>query len=173
MLGRRVELRAAVAALLAFAGGCGKPAIPPALPPEPILNLREPDLFEDATAKSGVDFTYRNGEEVAPPHLSILESLGGGGAAIDYDGDGLLDLYLAGGGHFGGADNRQILGHPGRLYRNKGNFQFEDVTGPAGLASLAGGKPWFYSHGCAVADYDRDGWPDLLVTGWEIGRAHV
>jgi hypothetical protein len=52
------------------------------------------------------------------------------------------------------------------LYRNVGNFRFEDVTARVGLDKLAGGEPWFYSHGVAVADYDRDGWPDLLVTGW-------
>jgi len=40
------------------------------------------------------------------------------------------------------------------------------VTATAGFATLAGGKPWFYSHGVTAIDYDRDGWPDLLVTGW-------
>jgi hypothetical protein len=125
-----------------------------------------PDLFQDVTASSGVSFRYRNGEEVQPPHLSILESLGGGLAVIDYDGDGLLDLFLLGGGVFGGKDNKDILGQPCKLYRNLGGFKFQDVTEAAGLSTLADGKPWFYSHGAAVADYDRDGWSDLLVTGW-------
>src|SRR5579883_818194 len=123
-------------------------------------------VFSDVTAASGVAFAYRNGEEVTPPHLSILESLGGGAAAIDYDGDGLLDLFFVGGGHFGGRDNKQILGHPCHLYRNEGGWKFRDVTAEAGLDKLAGGKPWFYTHAAAVADYDRDGHPDLLVTGW-------
>ena len=52
------------------------------------------------------------------------------------------------------------------VHANLGNGKFEDVTGATGLDSLADGQPWFYSHGAAVADYDRDGWPDLLVTGW-------
>ncbi|MBX9624641.1 MAG: CRTAC1 family protein [Gemmataceae bacterium] len=124
-----------------------------------------PPWFEDVTSTSGVSFSYRNGEDTAD-HLSILESLGGGLAAIDYDGDGLLDLYAPGGGYFAGPDKREIRGHPGKLYRNRGGFQFEDVTAAAGLETLADGKPWFYSHAAAVADYDRDGWPDLLVTGW-------
>jgi hypothetical protein len=123
-------------------------------------------VFEDVTATTGIDFTYRNGEEIDPPHLSILESLGGGLAVIDYDRDGLLDLFLTGGGHFGGPDKKQILGHPCRLYRNLGGWKFKDVTAEVGLDRLAGGAPWFYSHGAAVGDYDRDGWPDLLVTGW-------
>jgi hypothetical protein len=149
--------------------GCGLgSSVPNAGPAEqqPAPEPAGPVLFEDVTATSGVDFTYRNGEEVTPPHLSILESLGGGLAVIDYDGDGLLDLFLVGGGYFGGPDNKQILGHPCRLYRNEGNFRFRDVTAETGLDKLAGGAPWFYTHGAAVADYDRDGWPDLLVTGW-------
>ena len=57
--------------------------------------------FEDITAASGVDFVCRNGEEAG--HLTLLESLGSGVALIDYDGDGLLDIFLVGGGQFGGA----------------------------------------------------------------------
>jgi hypothetical protein len=154
---------------LAVPGGC-RPANG-TIPTTPVMTATEaevhgPDLFEDVTAKTGIEFSYRNGEEVQPPNLSILESLGGGLAVIDYDGDGLLDLFLVGGGCFGGVDNRTILGHPCKLFRNKGNFQFEDVTAATGLSTLAAGQPWFYSHGAAVADYDRDGWPDLLVSGW-------
>jgi enediyne biosynthesis protein E4 len=58
-----------------------------------------PPLFEDITAASGVSFTYRNGEDTAN-HLSILESLGGGAALIDFNGDGLYDIFLPGGGFF-------------------------------------------------------------------------
>lgn len=124
------------------------------------------DFFEDVTASSGVNFAYRNGEDADPPVRSILEALGGGIAVLDFDGDGLLDIYIPGGGYFAGPGNKEIRGHAGRLYRNLGGFKFEDVTEKAGLLTLADGKPWFYSHAVAVADYDRDGWPDLLVTGW-------
>jgi hypothetical protein len=115
------------------------------------------------TVASGIHFTYQNGEDAG--HLAILEALGGGLGVLDFDGDGRLDLFITGGGYFGGPDKKQIRGHPCKLYRNLGNFRFEDVTAKVGLDKLAGGEPWFYSHGVAVGDYDRDGWPDLLVTG--------
>jgi hypothetical protein len=111
------------------------------------------------TAGSGLHFTYRNGEEAN--QYTILESLGGGVALIDYDGDGLLDVFVTGGGYFSGPDNKEIRGHPCKLYRNLGNWKFQDVTEAVGLTG-----PWWYTHGVAVADYDRDGWPDLLVTGY-------
>src|SRR5205814_7618366 len=104
----------------------------------------------------------------------ILESLGGGVALIDYDGDGFLDIFIPGGGYYSKSmaqynqvthagkpllqgewkvrksDPPAMLGHPCRLYRNLGGWHFEDVTAKAGLD-----RKWFYTHGCAVADYDR------------------
>ncbi|HLJ96186.1 MAG TPA: CRTAC1 family protein, partial [Gemmataceae bacterium] len=102
---------------------------------------------------------YRNGEEA--DHHTIMESLGGGVALFDYDGDGWLDIFVTGGGYFDGPDRQEIKGYPCKLYKNLGNWKFQDVTKDVGLD-----QPLFYTHGCAVADYDNDGWPDLLVTGW-------
>jgi hypothetical protein len=124
-----------------------------AQPPAPL------PLFDDVTPSSGVRHTYQNGE--GADHYTMLETLGGGCSLFDFDNDGLLDIYLAGGGDFGGPERRRIDGLPGRLYRNLGGWKFEDVTAAVGLD----GAP-FYSHGAAAADFDRDGWADLLVTGY-------
>jgi enediyne biosynthesis protein E4 len=118
-----------------------------------------PPIFQDVTAKSGIDFTFHNGEQA--DNYVILESLGGGAGLIDYDGDGLLDLFLIGGGYFDGPDRKTIKPHPCRLYKNLGKFKFRDVTAEAGLD-----RSLFFGHGAAVCDYDKDGWPDLLVTGY-------
>jgi hypothetical protein len=136
--------------------------------PAPDGGAAEAGYFRDRTPDSGVRHTYRNGQEAG--HYAILESQGGGVALIDYDGDGLLDIYVPGGGYYDKTAAEfdkdrsrppRILGHPGKLYRNLGNWKFQDVSKEVGLDD-----PLFYTHGCAVADYDRDGWPDLLVTGW-------
>src|SRR5262245_51672954 len=118
-----------------------------------------PPFFEDVTALTGIDFKYQNGQEAG--HYAILESLGGGIGLIDFDGDGLLDIFIPGGGYYDGPDKQTIKGHPCKLYKNLGNFKFKDVTAEVGLE-----REWPYAHGCAVGDYDNDGWPDLLVTGW-------
>jgi hypothetical protein len=147
----------ALISVVACQGAVGPPATAPSqAEPEPVLTY---PLFEDVTAQVGLEHTYRNGEEA--DHFAILESLGGGVALIDYDGDGLLDIFVTGGGYFDGPDKKEIKGYPCKLYKNLGNWKFQDVTKEVGLDQAL-----FYSHGAAVGDYDRDGWPDLLVTGY-------
>jgi hypothetical protein len=152
-----------VAVVMAAAGGCGgggqaRPTPQPGEPDPPAASW-----FRDVTDEAGVTAVYRNGEEA--DRYAILESLGGGVAVLDFDGDGRLDLFFPGGGRFDGPDQKQLRGLPPKLYRNLGGWKFQDVTA-AGLDRLADGREWFYTHGAAVGDYDRDGWPDLLVTGY-------
>src|SRR5262245_22451053 len=100
------------AGILATAGCNKRDPAPPVNPEEQKIDEPAgPPVFEDITAASGIDFTYRNGEDTAN-HLSILESLGGGVALIDYDGDGLLDVFIPGGGGFAGKDKKDIIGFP-------------------------------------------------------------
>lgn len=113
--------------------------------------------FVDRTDPAGLQFTYRNGEEAG--HVVIPESLGGGVGLLDYDGDGRIDVFLPGGGHFSGSV--EPSGSPSGLFRNGGSLKYRDVSASAGVA-----EPSHYSHGAAVADFDGDGFPDVLVTGY-------
>lgn len=137
----------------------GAVAPPDSTAAAPAETYSGPPWFRDLTTESGVNFICRNGEEA--DQFTILESLGGGVALLDYDGDGRLDLFFAGGGTFEGPSRTEIRGKPCALYRNLGNWKFQEVTAEAGLAG-----PWWYTHGIAVADFDCDGWPDLFVTGY-------
>src|SRR5262245_5109512 len=107
---------ACLAGLLTFVAGCPQSQTP-VVERDKAEHEAVPPFCQDVTANSGVNITYRDGQEAG--HYAILESLGGGVALFDFDGDGLLDIYVPGGGHF---DGQKILGHPGKLYKNLGNF---------------------------------------------------
>src|SRR5204863_3457198 len=80
----------------------------------------------------------------------ILEANGSGACALDFDGDGFEDLYIVNGQTLDGSEKGRSA-----LYHNRGNGSFEDVTEGSGTAN----DGWGF--GCAVADYDQDGLPDL------------
>ena len=159
---RGPALAAIAAGLATIALGCGRAAAPPPAPPvsagNAVASPTDGPWFRDATADWGIDFTYRNGEEAN--HYTLLESVGGGVGLIDYDRDGWLDVVLPGGGGFDEA-GREIRGLPTRIFRNLRGAKFADVTEELGLPQTGA-----YTHGVAVADYDRDGWPDFAVTGF-------
>ena len=113
--------------------------------------------FVDRTPESGVRFTYRNGEEAGK--VAILESLGGGVGVLDYDNDGDQDLFIPGGGSYG--PESSVLGLPASLYANLGALKFQEVSASAGTAASD-----LYSHGASAADFNEDGFPDILVTGY-------
>ena len=92
----------------------------------------------------------------------LPETMGGGVGLIDYDGDGWVDVYAVQGGRLPNEASPARTLQRDRLYRNRRDGTFEDVTATAGLASFPGG----YGHGVTVGDYDNDGRPDLFVTRW-------
>jgi enediyne biosynthesis protein E4 len=94
----------------------------------------------------------------------LLETTGCGAAALDYDGDGWLDIFLVNGSVLEGfPKGKEPTNH---LYRNKGNGTFEDVTAQAGLAASGWGQ------GACAGDYDNDGREDLFVTYWGQNRLY-
>jgi hypothetical protein len=112
-----------------------------------------PPLFVDVAAQSGLDFVHHNG---ATGEFYFPELAHAGAAFLDFDNDSWLDVYLVQSGPRP-AQPGATLGAD-RLYRNRGDGTFEDVTAAAGVGDRG------YGTGIAVADYDRDGWVDLYVT---------
>lgn len=114
-------------------------------------------VFEDITASSGIRFSAENG---ASAEKKMIETMGSGVGVLDYDRDGRLDfVFVNGGGRPGSVE----AGHNRlALYHNLGNNKFEDRTAAAHLS----GSFETYGMGVAVADYDNDGYPDLLLTGY-------
>ena len=113
-----------------------------------------PVPFVDVTRAAGIDFVHVNGAE---GEKLLPETMGGGAAFFDYDGDDDPDLLLVNSSRWPGrsrSGERATLA----LYRNDGTGRFADVTDEAGLAVS------LYGMGAAVADYDADGDVDLFVT---------
>ncbi len=123
---------------------------------EPAPSVTVPTFSSRAT-QAGLDFIYKNGKS---EKRQVPETMGGGVALLDYDGDGFLDVYLVQGGAFPPKAGNQK--NEDRLFRNRGNGVFDDVTTQTHLDRLPGG----YGHGVAVGDIDNDGDPDLFVTRW-------
>ena len=119
--------------------------------------------FRDVTEASGVRF--RNAASHTPEKY-LLESMTGGVAMFDYDGDGWLDLFFVNGAALSnpmGPGDKPDKSDPrywNRLYRNNRDGTFTDVTEKAGLRGHS------YGMGVAVGDYDNDGRPDLYVTNF-------
>ncbi len=113
-------------------------------------------LFRDITTEAGIRFQHH----AAPEKKYIMESMSGGVALLDFDNDGLLDLYLTDSLTVDTANDPAAA--RSALYRNLGNGRFEDVTDKAGV-----GHPG-WAMGVCTADVDGDGWEDIYVTG--LGR---
>ena len=132
---------------------------PPPPPPEiASVAVREAVAAElpsipwaDITAAAGIDFVHENG---ARGQKLLPETMGGGVAWLDHDGDGFDDLLLVGSATWDGSDEQPSLA----LYRNAGDGTFEDITAAVGLDLT------LYGMGCAVGDYDGDGDADLYIT---------
>lgn len=111
--------------------------------------------FRDVVATSGIDFVLNNSPT---PEKHMIETMAGGLAVFDFDGDGKPDIFFTNGASLPSLEKDDPRFH-NRLYRNEGNFHFRDVTEKAGVAGAG------YSMGASAADYDNDGHPDLFVAG--------
>lgn len=118
----------------------------PALPAESLTH------FTEVTNSAGIRFTHANGATGA---FHLPETLGAGGAFLDYDNDGNLDLYLVN------------SAAPSALFRNNDDGTFTDVTASAKVNNQGS-----YGHGVACGDVDNDGYVDIYVTNFGANRLY-
>src|SRR5277367_5885796 len=124
---------------------------------DPVFQVKSP---------KGVDFVLRNSPT---SRKYLIETMPGGVALLDYNNDGLLDIFLVNAGQLhesqGGAIsfNRKTPAYWNRLYRQNKDGSFSDVTVHAGLADAGDTN---YGMGVAVGDYDNDGYSDIYVTNF-------
>ncbi len=112
--------------------------------------------YVDVAGSAGISFQHDN---AASPEKYLIETMGSGCGWIDYDQNGLLDLYLVNGASRRPNTSKHAL--RSALYRNNGDGTFTDVTIKAGVDAEG-----LFGMGAAVGDYDNDGCPDLFVLGY-------
>ena len=122
-----------------------------------------PIVFQDVAAKAGLTRWHHTAG--TPEKRLIVEAKGPGVCLLDYDNDGWLDIYLVNGSTYDALAGKATPPHAA-LFHNNHDGTFTDVTQKAGVAN----DRWGF--GCAVADYDNDGWPDLYVTNYGKNRLY-
>jgi tetratricopeptide (TPR) repeat protein len=116
----------------------------------------------DRHAEAGLHFQFEEGDNW--PKWSLLQSTGGGVAVLDYDLDGWPDLFFPQGCRM--PIDSLDFSLTDRLYRNRGDGTFDDVTKSSGLGDNG------YGQGCTAGDFDNDGDPDLFVTRFGTNVAY-
>src|SRR6266536_3306324 len=121
-------------------------------PPSSALS---PIRFREVAQQAGLDFVLQNNPT---PRKHLIETMAGGVAAFDFDGDGLTDIFFTNGAALPSL-RKESPKYWNRLFRNEGGMRFVDVTEEAGVAGEG------YSMGASAGDYDNDGHVDLFVAG--------
>jgi hypothetical protein len=144
-------MRPRVPALLSLPVAASLAAARPSAPEPSLGRIR----LEDVARQAGVDFVHENSPT---PRKHLIETMPGGVAVFDYDGDGRLDVFFSNGAAIPGLE-KDAPRYWNRLFRNEGGMKLRDVTDAAGLRGAG------YAMAAAVGDYDNDGDPDLFVGG--------
>ena len=134
-------------------------SIPGALSFQPKVRPSGPIQFTDVTTQAGIHFKHNSG---AFGKKYLPETMGGGVCVLDYDNDGWQDILFVNSTDWPGHTAKPSLPV---LYHNNHDGTFTDVTAKAGLAIEV------YGLGCAVADYDNDGYEDIYITA--VGKNHL
>ena len=121
-----------------------------------------PAWFDDVTSSSGVDFVHVSGDS---PEKPFPAANGSGLGMLDFDLDGWQDLLFLAGTPFPVDVTRKAPRN--RIYRNRGELRFEDVTDQTGLGYTG------FSAGLAVGDFDNDGFPDVYVTCFGANQMYL
>ena len=128
-----------------------------------VTDPKAPRVFEDVTAQTALA-AFRNRSGV-PEKNYIVETVSAGVAIFDYDNDGLPDIYLLNGSSIAAQQGKEKAPRAA-LYRNLGNWKFEDVTDKAGVSNDRWGM------GVATGDFDNDGFADIYVGNFGVSRLY-